>query len=128
MRSPAGLYLLFDPGSRPLRSGVLAALETLPNIVVSHDPASSVAGPARNVDPTGEMDNHWLELLISGMTFDLLGMSPGPGVMTPQISHRIACDSEADFETMEAMALVAGPHLADGANSLPIVRAMLQLG
>lgn len=128
MRSPAGLYLLFGPSSRPRRSDVLAALKGLPDIAVSHDPASSTAEPGDDAAKTFGMAENWLELLISGMTFDLLGLAPGPGMVKPQIAHRIACDSDADLESMEALALVAGPHLADAANSLPIVRAMLKLG
>lgn len=127
-RSPAGLYLLFEHGTRPMRSRVLAALDALAHVAVSHDPASSAANPPRMDGQPDGSGSHWLELLIAGMTFDLLGMAPGPALVAPQIAHRIGCETETDLEALEALVLVPGPHLADGANSLPIVRAMLELG
>ena len=127
-RSPQGLYLLFAPGARPQRSDVLAMVEALDLVWVSHDPASSPVDPQEAAQGRDGYSGQWLELMMSGLTFDLLGMAPAPGVAVPQVVHRVALGAECDPHDKEAMVLVPGPHLADGANSLPIVRAMLDLG
>ncbi|MBX7540387.1 hypothetical protein [Qipengyuania sphaerica] len=119
----AGVYLLFSPGKRPDRDAVLSAIPDMPLASVSHDPAiidtGSESGAARK--------GRWLELLLSGMTFDLLGLEPGPSIEVPEIAHRVGCDAGFDPEASDALVLLPGPHLADGADSLPIVRAMLDL-
>ncbi len=127
-RSPQGLYLLFSPGARPQRSRVLAAIETHDFVSVSHDPASSAADPEQSAEGREGYAGQWLELMISGLTFDLLGLAPAPSVKPPEVAHRMALDVDCNPDEKEAMALVPGPHLADAANSLPIVRAMLDIG
>lgn len=122
-----GVYLLFSPGDRPDRRQLLAAIEDMPLAATTHDPAEQAAISSSGCDAEGRQPGEWLELLQSGMTFDLLGLSPGPSVASPTISHRLACDAHFDPADHEAIALFPGPHLADGANSLPIVRAMLDL-
>ena len=127
-RSPQGLYLLFEPGARPQRSDVLAMVEALDLVWVSHVPASGPVDPQDTVKGRDGYSEQWLELMSSGLTFDLLDMAPAPGVAVPQVVHRVAVAAECDPHDKEAMVLVPGPHLADGANSLPIIRAMLDLG
>ena len=127
-RSPQGLYLLFKPGARPRRSDVLAMVDALDHVWVSHDPASRPAEPKDASQGRDGYSDQWLELMMSGLTFDLIGMAPAPGVAVPQVVHRVALDTACDPRDKEAMVLVPGPHLADGANTLPIVRAMLDLG
>lgn len=121
----AGIYLLFAPGCRPDRAGVLTALEELPLVSVSHDPGESVSDAPKAEHVSSPHGARWLELMLSGMTFDLLGFAPGPSIETPEIVHRL--DGHFDPYGVEALAIVPGPHLADGANSLPIVRSMLEL-
>ena len=84
-----GLMLIFDRGQRPDRAAVAAALATIPRAVVSHDPAQ--ADPAHHVaDPPqrAAAGEDWLALPADGLTFDLLGPSPGPGLSAPDVPYR----------------------------------------
>ena len=121
----AGVYLLFDAHCRPDRDAICAALESLPLVGITHDPTEAPHPAAATTEAAKQQEARWLELILSGMTFDLLGLAPGPAVEKPAITHRYGCAD--DLEGKEALALVPGPHLSDGANSLPIVRAMLDL-
>ena len=122
-----GLYLLFDDQHRPDRAAMLAALSAMPDTSVSHDPSLGDHGTAASrLDPLRRGD--WLELLKWGMTFDCLGLAPGPGVAFPPIEYRFNCPVDQEAQGTQSIALVAGPHLADAANSLPVVRAMLEIG
>ena len=125
---PHGLYFLFVSGTRPARGAMLAAVDEMEFASVTHDPASSPVEPNDPALGRGGYSGQWLELMTSGLTFDLLGMAPGPGVADPPTVHRLALEEQPLFDEMEAMVLMPGPHLADAANSLPIVRAMLDLG
>lgn len=124
----AGLLLLFDRGARPDRAAVATALAAIPRAAISHDPAT-VAGPRHIADPASPMvaDAGWLELLLDGLTFDLLGLAPGPALERPDIAHRYQCDID-DSSAGEAIGLFPGPHIAPGAASLPILRALVGLG
>ncbi|WP_226700537.1 hypothetical protein [Qipengyuania gaetbuli] len=126
-RCPDGLYLLFEPGQRPDRSTLIDALAAMPQASVSHDPLlhDELTDPERRESKRG---GDWLELLQWGMTFDCLGLSPGPGVAAPPFVHRFNVPASLGDSAIEAIALVPGPHLADAANSLPIVRCMLDMG
>ena len=120
--------LMFDRGQRPDRAAVAAALATIPRAVVSHDPAP--ADPAHHVaDPPqrAAAGEDWLELLADGLTFDLLGLSPGPGLSAPEVAYRYNCEIDSLLDS-EAIALVPGPHIAQGAHALPIIRTLLSLG
>ncbi|UYH55684.1 hypothetical protein N6L26_03755 [Qipengyuania sp. SS22] len=123
-----GLLLMFDRGQRPDRAAVAAALATIPRAVVSHDPAQTdtahhVADPQQRAT-AGE---HWLELLADGLTFDLLGLSPGPALAAPEVAYRYNCEIDCLLDS-EAIALFPGPHIAQGAHTLPIIRTLLGLG
>lgn len=133
MRCAEGLYLLFARGSRPDRSALIAALEDVAGCSISHDPSQHdtavAAVPHVPRWRDGHLpEGHWLELLKWGMTFDCLGLAPGPAVALPPAAHRVGCPADLCAEDCEAIALVPGPHLADAPNSLPIVRAMLDIG
>ena len=125
---PTGLFILFDSGMRPRRSNVLRAIDQVPYVNVSHDPASSPAEPESRDKAALAVHEHWVELMVSGLTFDLLGLAPGPGIKIPDVAHKLACTHDLEEGSVEAIALVPGPHLADGANSLPVIRALLEIG
>lgn len=125
---PPGIFLLFASDRRPRRLDILAAIEDSQSASISHAPSAT----HRNWQSAGEDKEashtcDWVELLQWGMTFDLLGIAPGPGVRMPDIGYRFGCAVNVPDDTTGAMALVPGPHLQHGANSLPIVRAMLEL-
>lgn len=70
-----------------------------------------------------EKDEGWLEIIAFGLTFDLVGLSPGPAEMFPEIRHRYGL-GEGFGGAIEAISLRPGQHLGDDANLLPVVRVM----
>lgn len=119
-RSPhGGLYLLFRKGERPDSARVSAVVQGMGHISVSHVPE---AGENARAGAT------WLELLIDGMTFDLLGLTPGKPADLPETNFRFDCPAGFELESHSALLLVPGPHLLAGANSQPVVRSQAALG
>lgn len=89
---------------------------------VSFNPSHEAGEPAEsNYD-------RWLEVLRDGLTFDLLGLKPGPDVNAPEPRHRFGPSTVPDRDALEAIGLFPGPHLTEGAHTLPVVRTMLSLG
>ena len=126
--SVGAVFLIFDRSRRPDRSALIESVSTIQGVTISHDPyrrdsANSHARESVRSIPDGT----WLELLQWGMTFDCLGLSPGPGVFIPAIEYRLNIPVDQNFGAFEAIAITPGPHLADAANSLPVVRALLDL-
>jgi hypothetical protein len=126
----AELHLLFAKGRRPDRHEVKAFAGRLPAVSVSHDP---VVGDASLADSSlqeapwpGQLE--WVELLRDGLTFDLSGLAPAPASAFPALAHRFDLPALPSPEDCEAMVLRPGPHLADGAASLPVMRELLALG
>jgi hypothetical protein len=70
-------------------------------------------------------DDAGLELLINGLAFDLAGLGETPAAR-PAGRHRFGLE-EADLGGVEAIALVPGPHLTEGAAMMPVVRSQLLL-
>jgi len=115
--SQAGLSLLFAKGKRPLADDVERLLE-----------ASEIAGAAAHVSYRPPNDREGLlELLVSGLTFDLVGLAPAAALPLPPRSHMFGL-SESDFaEELEAITLLPGIHLTGGHAMIPVVQAMLGL-
>ena len=67
------------------------------------------------------------ELLLDGLTFDLVGLPPGPALPTPGIDYHFNCEA-AGLDRTEAFGLFPGPHIASGLHSLPVLRTLLRLG
>lgn len=140
----SGLFFLFSRGKRPSRAAVGRMLEDIPRCAISHDPSAVESGKARAPDraetaggnggsraasPGGSpADDEWLELLVDGLTFDLLGLAPGPALASPPLVHRFNCPAELSPDLVEAVGLVPGPHLSGGANTIPVVRTLVGLG
>ena len=82
---------------------------------MSHDPAE-----------TGG-EGGWLELLVSGLTFDLYGLAPRPGTDPPPRRHEFGLPADFYEGRLEAVTLQPGPHLAEGATMLPVVRSLARL-
>lgn len=130
--SPAqGLFLLFAKGTLPSREQVLAGIGASSRIMVSHDPASGPSSPIAGGEgvaadrPDGD---NWLELLVDGMTFDLRGLAAGERLSRPAIAHRFAIPAQIEGASVEVLGILPGPHIADGAHTLPVVRTHLALG
>ncbi len=111
-----GLYLLFARGTRPSAAAIRATLTSSGLGHVSHDPSSAL-------DPEGQRG--WLEILIDGLTFDLLGLEPEPGLSLAVPRHYLG---PVDLGSAEAIGLAPGPHLQAASNALPVVRTILRLG
>jgi len=126
----AELHLLFAKGKRPDRHAINAFAGRLPAVSVSHDPASQDAGqaPVAGDEALWPGQLAWIELLREGLTFDLSGLAPGPASAFPAALHRFDLPALPSPQAYEAMVLRLGPHLAEGAGSLPLMRELLALG
>jgi hypothetical protein len=93
-------------------------------VAISHDPHSDEAAHPEALWPAQQ---RWLELLRDGLTFDLNGLMPGPAAPFPALAHRFDLPQLPAASDHEALSLRAGPHLAAGGNSLPLIRTMLAL-
>lgn len=109
------LSLLFREGERPDALAIGRALESDPRYSVSHRPGPAAEGASPE----------WFELLVDGLTFDILGLAPGRPSAPPPIRHRFEF-AEPD-ERIEGIGLAAGPHLAAAQSSLAVVRAMAMM-
>ena len=132
---PGGLLVLFEGGERPDCARMRQAVSRLDRVSISHDPTlvaadkdigSLLAGAREPSEGAGE-ENAWLELLIDGLTFDLMGLQPGPGLALPSAIHRFAIADTFDVESAECLGLGAGPHLMGAQATMPVIRALLDL-
>ena len=133
------MSLLFVPGQRPQAAQVAALVAKLaaPGAVAgSAQLASGVNAPAGASPPSPlhftishrPAGDEWLELLASGMTYELTGLSPGRGNVLPANAHFLGLDPAIESSPLEAIGLHPGPHLAGGEGLLPVVRATAALG
>ena len=108
----AGLSLLFAAGTRPSASDIerLLSPKTFARISSRHRVADGS-----------------LELLASGLTFDLQGLAEGPACPLPPASHFFGLSAKDVDPQLEAITLLPGPHLAGGGAMLPVVKAMAVL-
>ena len=108
--------LLFAPGQRPRKDAVLAL-------------AAGDGGFSVSLDPEGDANGEtsWLELLSSGLTFDLQGLAPGASAPRPPMRHAYGVGEEPALLELEAITLQPGPHLAGGHAMLPVIRCLAWL-
>ena len=114
------LAVLYAPGQRPSLVDVRRAGEASGAFAISHDPSSENGPPG---DAAG-----WAELLITGLTFDIAGLSPGECEAVPPIAHRFGLARDWQGDALEAVLVRPGAHLAGAAAMLPVVRACVALG
>lgn len=154
----AAVSLLFSPGERPTARAIRTLAQSSPDFSISLDPQSSAlqssgaqAGEpgraaitpaeslasgqfARATGPAGDSPaakaetKIWLELLASGLTFDLSGLAPGAGDPVPQRAHMYGLAPDMAEDHLEAITLTPGPHLLGGGAMLPVVRCLAWLG
>ena len=107
---------MFAAGSRPCESDVERALAAeatkAPSGVITHRPGAAEG---------------WVEILASGLAFDLTGLSPGKAAQVPCPSHHLGFAERPDRGTLEAVSLVPGHHLAGAEAMVPVVRVMAGL-
>ncbi len=107
------MSLLFTAGSRPTAPAIAALVESPPafggGLSISYRPPEAEG---------------WLELLGSGLTFDLTGLAPAPAAPGPPRRHAFGLDGPELPADLEAVRLAPGTHIAGGGAMLPVVRAM----
>ena len=109
---------MFAPGDRPAAAAVRTALTRAGVGHVSYDPAGTASGAAAS---------DWLELLVDGLTFDVLGLAPGQSLVMPEPRHRIGLPASPP-PGYEAIGIAPGPHLSGAGNTMPVLRTLLRLG
>jgi len=115
MTSPApassAFYIHFPSGKVPDARAVLDLLaqETDASRIftITHHPAD---------------DESWLELLASGLTFELCGL--GEGARAPVVDMRYGVAPDVDLAAAGWLCLTPGGHLSGGRSQLPVVRVM----
>jgi hypothetical protein len=112
----ARLSLLFEHGERPSTHDAVRTLMQTGGV--------SASTATLREDAAG-----CIEVLASGLAFDLRGLAPGAAERTGEISaaYGFAAPSDAPFEAMEAAVLQPSAHVAGGAMMQPVLRAMLGL-
>lgn len=118
--------LLFAPGRRPDAAVVAQEADGKAGFQISLNPMER-GGAGDGSAPVAEDAERWLELLASGMTFDLSGLAPGPPSPLPSGSIAPALAGMDDARDLEAVALRPGPHLAGGAGMMPVIRCLAML-
>jgi len=118
----AAVSLLFARGTRPSGRDVHSLAEAEAGFSVTFDPGEDVA----RGDATWEA-RVWLELLASGLSFDLSGLAPGAPRQSPSHRRSLGIDDDGRH-LLEAVTLAPGPHLAGGSGLLPVTRTLAALG
>ena len=113
MEGGALLSLVFAPGQRP---GVEAIAD------LSRNTTEGIGFTISHQPPILE---GWVELLAMGLTFDCRGLPPLGALPRPTGGALLGIKEEPEGETI---ALSPGPHLAEGAGMLPVVRALAGIG
>lgn len=118
-KNATGLSLLFAAGARPTARDLELLLADpgfdLP-AAISHRPDDG---------PHGVPD--WLEILASGMAFDVTGLAPGEPAASPSARHFFGLPDKADTFPFEAIRIAPGDHVAAGGSMIPLVRVMMAL-
>lgn len=128
--------MLFPAGNRASADDVSGYFDQpTPDKPTAHQGAATSAGAqaASVANSPGRISNQrgrgegWLELLASGMTFDLVGLKPGPVLPVPQPRHFFGLPRDAGTFDFECIVLRPGPHLAGAGAMVPVVRTMALL-
>lgn len=120
--------LVFPAGKRPTADTIRTLAERNGAFAVSLDPrALRSAGdgnprPGAAAGASASVDGSWLELLVSGLSYDLTCLAEGPGAATPLLRHDVPLPPGIELHTLEAIELRPGPHLAEGEALYPVLR------
>ena len=107
------LTVVFAPGQRPdlgMLSELAGAADSSPRFTISHSP------PA---------EHGWAELLAMGLTFDCTGLAPAAAAAMPAEGALLGLER---MPQGEAIGLAPGPHLADAAGMVPVLRVLAGIG
>lgn len=86
----------------------------------------SKRGFGYSVSHAPDASEGWVELLASGLTFDLHGLKDGPSAPASPIATTIGL-SQPDIGEMRWLTLAPGPHLAGAGGLLPVIRVAAML-
>ena len=107
------LALLFERGTRPSADALAALAERDGGFMLSHVPAGEPG---------------WLEALVTGLTFEVHGLAPGPAEPSRPVAHRYGLPAGRWEPGLETVTLRPGPHLVGAGAMLPVVRGCVALG
>ncbi|TRD09965.1 hypothetical protein FGU71_13250 [Erythrobacter insulae] len=129
--------MLFASGKRPNPASIREFAEAQRTTSLTFDPFADrslqlIAAEGEKIGqdratPADKDQSVWVELLRDALTFDLLGLAPGPMPILPAIEYRYDFDQSPNSLRLEGLHLLPGKHLAGGANSIPVMRAMIGL-
>ncbi|MGE4303980.1 MAG: hypothetical protein AB7E24_08080 [Novosphingobium sp.] len=111
----AGILILFAKGTRPDLVDVASLLDKADSGIPAH--------VTHRPDPA----EGWLEVLASGLTFDLRGLSPSAPFPCDAMPHVYGFEEGQALDDLEAVQLVASGHIAAGAGLQPVVRMLVNL-
>lgn len=111
-----GLSLLFAAGERPSAMDVERLLA-----------GGETPGPRARISHRPDDSQGWIEVLASGLTFDLAGLAPAKGLSLPEIEYQFGISFDPDRFGLEAVTLFPGGHIAGGGGMIPVVRTMIGL-
>lgn len=107
----SAFYVQFPQGRAPSAQDVLDLLKQAADaarvFTITHRPQD---------------DDDWLELLSSGLTFDLCGLSGA--LRAPDVAMRYGVAADTDLDHSAWLRLAPGEHLSGGRSQLPVVRVM----
>lgn len=113
----SAVSLLFEAGQRPCVRKIRELAKSSGQFALSIDPSSE-----------GGEDEGWVELLVNGLTFDLVGLGAASAPAMPHCDHRFALSQDFDQTGLEAITLTPGPHLSGGGAMFPVIRSLASLG
>jgi hypothetical protein len=127
--SGSAVSLLFAAGRRPEAAAIRDFVARNGGFSISFDPSVDRAtGDASAGNPSfGAEGGGWLELLVNGLTFDLVGLRPGAPAEPPPCVHGYALGAGAEAGGLETLTVRPGPHMAGGHGFPPVVRALAWL-
>lgn len=108
--------MLFAVGMRPSAGELERLLST-----------SARAGPPARVSHRSSDEHGRLELLASGLTFDVAGLVPGDAAPIPSVGQVYGLPADIDKFEFEAISITPGAHIAAGGALMPVVRMMVGL-
>ncbi|MET0589488.1 MAG: hypothetical protein ABWZ75_13290 [Novosphingobium sp.] len=117
-RAEGVLSLLYAAGERPTADDVARLLD---------EPVDG-GGQGARISHRPDESEGWVELLASGLTFDLSGLAPAPAKRPAPSAHVFGLSADVNGPALEAVLLTPGEHTVPGAAMLPIVRVMCGLG
>jgi hypothetical protein len=103
-------------GARPSASDVERLLST-----------TADSAPAARIGHRPADDHGWLELIVSGLAFELRGLAPGMAAPIPPVGPVYGLPTDMDRFQLEAISLAPGAHIAAGGAMMPVVRALVGL-